>query len=371
MKRSPIRLARAAQNLAQRELDFYRYRPSSASLELTQVCNLRCVMCDFGRHRYTNKGELSIGEWCTVIDGLIHLGVRWMNFIGAEPLVRKNDVLEMAEYLQRRGVHRQLNTNGTMINPDLAAHIVDRFETVIISLDAPRERHNQIRGQAWAFERAAEGIRLILDARRAQGKTTPQMTIHTTLLNVNYDVVSDMIREAENLGADAISFQYVSETTQDSVRRTVLDGQVIASDRYTVSEGDSLLFNPEQARAFREQLQQAQHVSHSIQIMFGLLPYLSDDALVSGKFPVNRCYFTRNKLAISPQGEVHICSHLDYSIGNVRQAPVEQLWGNEKHRRLTEQLSRELMPVCRSCCHFAANLTPTQYLQLARGQMLS
>lgn len=361
----------SALGLARRELNFHLYRPSSASLEMTKVCNLRCVMCDFGRVRYTNKGELTLEEWKTVLDGLLRLGVRWMNFIGAEPMVRKDDVFAMARHLAGHGVTRQLNTNGTLMCPEYAAQIVELFEDVIISLDAPYEKHNQIRGQAWAFERARDGMRLLLDARRAKSKTTPRLTIHTTLLNINYNVIPEMVTMAEELGVDSISFQYVSETPAERVNNTRLGGEMIASERYVVDLNASLLVNREQCIVLRQHLRESLEQPHHIQLMPGLLPYLSEETLARGEFPVKRCYFTRSKLVISPQGEVNICSHLDYSIGNVREEPVEKIWGNARHRKLTRSLARELMPVCANCCHFASNLVLSQYLRLVRGQMLA
>jgi MoaA/NifB/PqqE/SkfB family radical SAM enzyme len=76
MSLSLIHLAKSGLALLQREIDFYRYWPSAAALEVTWVCNLKCVMCGFGRVHHRTQGELTLNEWKKVLDGLVHLGVR-------------------------------------------------------------------------------------------------------------------------------------------------------------------------------------------------------------------------------------------------------------------------------------------------------
>ena len=83
-------------------------------LETSHICNLRCIYC------YSNAGkklqnELTLDEMFDVIDQGIALGVRRVILIGGgEPLMHPH-IMDIVEFLHRRGVAIDLFTNGTLL----------------------------------------------------------------------------------------------------------------------------------------------------------------------------------------------------------------------------------------------------------------
>jgi len=335
----------------------------SASLEITEDCNLACIMCSYSKGRKLSRKELTIHEWKQVLDGLIKLKVLNINFIGAEPLRRKEKTIELASYLHGKRINRRLSTNGTLINPYLANEICNNFENVAISLDAVGEKHDNIRGQKNVFEKACEGITYLVEARGRHKMKKPKIDIHTTIFNANYDEVIKLMQLAEKLRVDTISFQYLSQMSIESVSATKIDNKIVASDKYLI-KNTSFLLTEGQIKILKAQLQAIEKMTSKIKPISFLISRIGEENLMNGTFPISRCYFSQNKLIISPYGDFLLCSHFNYSIGNAKEMSVEKAWGNKKHKQFIQLLQKELFPVCKSCCHFISNLTILQYFKL-------
>src|SRR5262245_3905644 len=67
-------------------------RPSSAWLNPTDNCNMRCIMCN--QWRVTKTDELTTSEWKDVIAQLAREGIQKVGLNGGEPLLRK-DIIEI------------------------------------------------------------------------------------------------------------------------------------------------------------------------------------------------------------------------------------------------------------------------------------
>ncbi|MCO5142158.1 MAG: radical SAM protein [Oligoflexia bacterium] len=90
--------------------------PLEATLEISGKCNLRCVHCYIGDHRWKpNDLELSTKEWKSIIDTLFDMGTLWITFSGGEPLLRE-DFPELWEYAAHKGFLLRLYSNAVFYN---------------------------------------------------------------------------------------------------------------------------------------------------------------------------------------------------------------------------------------------------------------
>ena len=88
-------------------------RPDGVTFELTYGCNLRCVHCYNPTHRALPH-ELTTAEICGLLTQLADLGVLTVTFTGGEPSVRP-DIGEILHYARRQGLMTHLMTNATRI----------------------------------------------------------------------------------------------------------------------------------------------------------------------------------------------------------------------------------------------------------------
>ena len=90
--------------------------PFVAGLELTPLCNMRCVHCYMSDNE--NDKMLTATEWKAIIDKLCDAGVLIMYMTGGEIFTRK-DFAEIYVYAKKKGFIIELLTNATALTDEL------------------------------------------------------------------------------------------------------------------------------------------------------------------------------------------------------------------------------------------------------------
>ena len=94
--------------------------PTIVGLDITSKCNLHCKHC-FQNERVI-PNELTSIEWKKVISDLKNMGVYQIYIMGGEPFI-KEDIFEILEYVKNAGMTLSINTNATLISPQMAKKI--------------------------------------------------------------------------------------------------------------------------------------------------------------------------------------------------------------------------------------------------------
>ena len=131
--------------------------PNRCIIELTRICNMRCIHCASSAGNVRPSGELRDEEMNAVIDEAHHLGVKDMVFSGGEPLLRKNWA-NLAARVRDYGMKLGMVSNGTYVKEN--ATPIARYTTGFsMSLDGLEETHNFIRQSKNAFKDVVEAFR--------------------------------------------------------------------------------------------------------------------------------------------------------------------------------------------------------------------
>lgn len=150
-----------------------RRRTHMVVLENFGSCNMRCAYC-FPEHMWSREGHGGVMDHDTVRDSLerafeapspepvdVHLA-------GGEPLLAGRAWLERAFALARDAARRHrkdvtfsMQTNATMVTPDLARFLADNQVRVGVSLDGDESINEVMRGHT---ARTREGFRLLAEA---------------------------------------------------------------------------------------------------------------------------------------------------------------------------------------------------------------
>ena len=166
-----------------------KYELENAIWELTLLCNLRCLHCGSSA-AYEREDELSTEEALRLIQDLSELGCRVVQFMGGEPLLRRDWRL-LAQAVRDHGMKLRIISNAFVLDKnDLEALVRLQPEAVGISIDgASAETHDRIRGREGSFHRAMAAI----DALMERGLP---VTIITSLCKPNVfelDGIKDLI----------------------------------------------------------------------------------------------------------------------------------------------------------------------------------
>lgn len=208
-------------------------------LYLTNGCNLACRHC-WITPTFVN-GEPSPGD-CLDLD-LLKLAVREgktlglsnAKLTGGEPVLHPRFV-EIVDYLSAEDIKLNMETNGTLIDANLAKHLKNNTTMwhISVSLDsADPDKHDQFRGVKGAFKAAVKGTEHLVHAGfRPQVIMCPHRG--------NLHEVEDLVKLAVSLGAGSVKFNPVTPTGRgeqmDKKGETLGYDEIISLVRFVRSE---------------------------------------------------------------------------------------------------------------------------------------
>lgn len=146
-----------------------QYRPVTAVWEVTMGCNMRCKHCGSSCAEPL-PDELTMEEAFDVIDQLSAIGLRWITLSGGEPLTRR-DLSQLISRLAEKKISVNIITNGWLLAAKAASLCEAGVSTVAVSLDGPRDIHDDIRMRG-SYERSEAGIREVKRFGKSVGVVT-------------------------------------------------------------------------------------------------------------------------------------------------------------------------------------------------------
>ena len=171
----------------------------SIFLHLTDRCNLQCVHCYAGSGIQQSE-ELDTVTIVQLIDELAQKKGRAFILSGGEPLLR-DDWYEILKKAKERLERVTLNTNGVLIDKDVATRLTQIRPRIQISLDGPSsEIHDSIRGHG-SFEKSLRGIQILQDKGLGE-----ELVICMTLMKNNIASAREMIDLVRELGVSRLRF---------------------------------------------------------------------------------------------------------------------------------------------------------------------
>ena len=195
-------------------------------IEPTTRCNYTCGFC-VGRH--FDQNDLSLETFRQTLALMPDLERLELHGEG-EPLMHP-DFFEMARLARERGIRLSTITNGSLFSADRIDQILDSgLDTLFVSIESPREdEFREIRGGV--LSKVTDGIRALLEARRARGLTRPTVGFSVTVLKRTQTLMPEIARLYASLGMDGGISAHMLNTmpTYTGYYNPVMSGQVLTS----------------------------------------------------------------------------------------------------------------------------------------------
>ncbi len=314
---------------------------SIAIWNFTNRCNLQCHHC-YSYASADSKDFLSTKFILSSIDELKKADIKFVIFSGGEPLLRE-DIFDIADKMKKEGIITYLSTNGLFINEKNVDKIIQKFNYIGISIDGMEEVHDYFRGKKGSFKKSIEAIKLIQSYGGNAG-------IRFTITNETKDSFYDIFKLSEDIGVNKI---YISHL--------VYSGRGFDNLKIDISK--------EQRREF---------VDFIINKAFEYYEQKRDIDIVTGNMEMDAILFLdrfskkypnlkeemvkrlknwggnsagRRLLNINWLGEVKPDPFFPFTIGNMTQTPLSQIWLDRENQLLQRlrEYPRKLNGRCQKC----------------------
>lgn len=302
-------------------------------------CNCRCVMCDIWKANH-NKQELTVETLQQHIDAFNKLNVKHVALSGGEALMHAN-LWRFCEVLKNAGIRIALLSTGISLKAH-AEDVLKWCDEVIVSLDGPPAKHNEIRNIPNAFEKLAEGVSA-LKSRNQKFRVTGR----TVLQKLNFREYPEIVNTAQGLGLDQISFLSADVSSSAFNRDEPWTEEKVVQIELSQEEADE--FEQILRHSFSEhpELYTNKFVAESPEKMLGLAQYYRA-ILGLGSFPSRVCNAPWVSAVIESDGEVRPCFfHASY--GNIYNNDFQSVVNSPKAISFRKNLNMGTDKICQRC----------------------
>jgi MoaA/NifB/PqqE/SkfB family radical SAM enzyme len=257
--------------------------PLEASIDLTYRCNNNCRHCwvRISPDAEERQRELSLDDIKSIVDEARQMGCRKWSMSGGEPMLRP-DFPEIFDYITSKAISYSLNTNGTMITPEIAELMRRKGRKMVALYGATAKIHDHITRTPGSFEAVMRGFEFLRDAG-------VQFIVQLIPMRDNYHQFREMIVLAKTLspdwrlGAAWLYFSAIGDLERNAeINRQRLDPRLVVE-----------LDKPDPSEKEWE--------DGELEEVF---PYSKDDRLFAS------CIDQRRKIHINPYGEACFCQYI-------------------------------------------------------------
>ena len=296
-------------------------RPFGMLAELTYSCPLHCPYCSNPLNLADYREELTTAEWRRVMTEARALGVLQLHLSGGEPLGRR-DLEELVASARELGLYTNLITSSLGLSPRRAEGLkAAGLDHVQISIQADEAAVSDRIAGTPSFERKIEAMGVVKELGWP-------LTVNVVLHRLNIDRVADVLRLAEEVGADRVELantQYYGWAWRNR--------DALLPSRAQLEAAEVVV------RAAREQLRDRMDVIYVLPDYYSRYP----KPCMGG--------WASRQLTVTPNGDVLPCpaaQSLPLPRASVREDPLERIWA-ESPVMIAFRGTDWMPEPCRSC----------------------
>jgi MoaA/NifB/PqqE/SkfB family radical SAM enzyme len=301
--------------------------PRRIVLELTNACNLNCVMC--GRNHTNFNHTFFEPSWLEHLKPFMN-SAEEITFMGwGEPTLHPS-FYKFLEFASSYPVKKYLLTNGVnldIISPMLLQYGID---ILAVSLDGPDSETNNIIRQGSDFNQIIKSLRLFV-IRRMFAHTKPHINTVTTLMKSNIRQFPKMIDLASDLGIDEVKGVYLTAFSKELEEETLYDDPALIKE------------------CFEDAVERA----NKLNILISLPHIPGEDP--AGDSPHKECHLAWRDLFVGSDGYIRSCMSSSIKFENIINGCddiINKIWnghGLVDFRKTVNGEEKKMNPVCRNC----------------------
>lgn len=350
----------------------YASKIRQLSIRITDVCNLRCIMCgQWGENGFLRdkklstlkKAEVKPSRYIELLDDLVrHKHSPSVYLWGGEPMLY-DGTLEIIEHAAKLKLPPAIATNGTHLSKAVDSFVESPMYLLQVSIDGHNaELHNAIRRGPEGidpFGAVMDGLSDMRDARERKNADLPIIASLTTVSRENhrhlvdiYDNISPMV--------DLLVFYPSWWIDEKSALAHEKDYALRFGKTPKLHRGWIGGWKPEDYALIDSQMDTIRRRSAKL----GTPPAVFIPNIVgeenlreyytnhSNSFGYDECISIYQAVEIDSNGDMSPCrDYHDYVVGNIKENTITELWNCSRYRAFRSSLCvNGLMPVCTRCC---------------------
>lgn len=270
--------------------------PPLASLYvfLSWACNLRCRHCWARKDSHAPSGELTADEVINVIEQGRPLGLSNIKLSGGEPMLNKSRFLQLIRYFRDTKLNNSIESNGTLIDEEIAEALKEANTVVAVSIDAAEaELHDKYRGVVGSHDKTTNGLKLLRNIGvRCQ--------ILTAVAKDNLSQIEAIVRKYAPLGVSAFGVNAIQPSGQGIYLKNIVlnELEILELSHYLDRLSQQLADEKNEAR-----------------VSMGTPPLAFKKISAEGFLPREDCPFG-HMLSIIPDGTITVCGCFDHTIAS-------------------------------------------------------
>ena len=301
--------------------------PRRLVLELTNACNLNCIMC--GRNAAKFKPTFFKLEWLEKFAPVMNKVEEVSLFGWGEPTVHPK-FTEILKWLDKYPVRKYFCTNGMRLGA-LEDEIFNRHVDIIaISLDgACAETNDKIR-RGGSFDKIVSSLKSIVARKKQLGTNRPYMNFVFCAMAQNYLELPDLVKVAAEIGVDEVKAVYFTAFAKDLLPQALYRGG----------------YREKIAEVFRQTVELGNTLNVKIK-----LPHLSGEDPAGNKSH-KECYVGWRDMFVGSDGYVRPCmSTPDKFFRFDGDKTFAEMWNDAKYQIHRQNVNDEqkMSPHCRNC----------------------
>lgn len=299
--------------------------PRRIVLELTNACNLRCIMCGRDANKFQNTFfDLNILDR---LHPLFNIAEEVVLFGWGEPTIHPK-FKDILKYLSSYPVKKYFVTNGTTLRSLHDAIFDYKIDLFAVSVDGAKpETNNRIRVNSDLLQ-IIDGLKRILSTKKERGLTYPYINFVMTLMRSNLEELPLLVDVAASIGVNEVKGVYLTSFTES------LKGEVLWNDVDRIRA----VFKETERRG----------VAAGINIK---LPYIQGEDIAEKRYH-KECFVSWRDFFIGSDGSVRPCQSnsrklFDFS----RYASFEEAWNSEELSSFRKVVNdpKDMWDECKRC----------------------
>ena len=173
--------------------------PKYIEIEITTICNKRCVLCEHTYWKDQPMKNLTFNEFKRVVDQFPKL--RWTNLTGEGDAFLNPEYIKMIEYLKSKDIPVYLVDSFDLITEKIAKQLVQLgVDGIYISLDgATRETYNRIK-VGCDFDRVLKNIRTLVEIKKEMKTPIPELCFRFVVTTLNVHEMPNFVELVRSFG---------------------------------------------------------------------------------------------------------------------------------------------------------------------------